>query len=68
VKKPLKHLLDFHVDKLTNSIENIITKDSFKTDILPLSPKDLKNITKKMGGVLIGQTNLKPLTEQHINL
>lgn len=47
MKKPTKHLLDFHVDKLTNSIENVITKDSFKTDILPLSPKDLKNITKK---------------------
>ena len=25
--------LDFFVDKLTNSIENIITGDSFKTDI-----------------------------------
>jgi hypothetical protein len=49
VKKPKKHLLDFQVDKLTNSIENVITKDSFKTDILPLSPKDLKTITKKNG-------------------
>lgn len=47
--KPKKHLLDFQVDKLTNSIENVITKDSFKTDILPLTPKDLKNITKKNG-------------------
>lgn len=34
---------------MTNSIENVITKDSFKTDILPLTPKDLKNITKKNG-------------------
>lgn len=49
MKKPKKHLLDFRVDKLTNSIENVITKDSFKTDILPLSGKDLKNITKKNG-------------------
>jgi len=49
VKKPTKHLLDFHVDKLTNSIENVITKDSFKTDILPLSPKDVKTVTKKNG-------------------
>jgi hypothetical protein len=47
VKKPKKHLLDFQVDKLTNSIENVITKDSFKTDILPLSSKYLKTITKK---------------------
>ena len=49
MKSPKKHLLDFHVDKLTNSIENIVTKDSFKTDILPLSPKDLKTVTKKNG-------------------
>ena len=49
MKKPIKHLLDFHVDKLTNSIENVITKDSFKTDILPLNPKNLKSITKKNG-------------------
>jgi hypothetical protein len=49
VKRPKKHLQDFHVDKLTNSIENVVTRDSFKTDILPLSPKDLKTITKKNG-------------------
>jgi len=49
VKQPKKYLLDFHVDKLTNSIENVITKDSFKTDILPLSHKDLKSTTKKNG-------------------
>lgn len=49
MKRPKKHLQDFHVDKLTNSIENVVSKDSFKTDILPLSPKDLKTITKKNG-------------------
>lgn len=49
MKHSKKHLLDFHVDKLTNSIENVVTKDSFKTDILPLTPKDLKTITKKNG-------------------
>ncbi len=49
MKRPKKHLQDFHVDKLTNSIENVVSKDTFKTDILPLSPKDLKTITKKNG-------------------
>ncbi len=49
MKRPKKHLQDFHVDKLTNSIENVVSKDSFKTDILPLSPKDLKTISKKNG-------------------
>ncbi len=46
---PKKHLLDFEIDKLTNSIENVISKDSFKTEIYPINQKDLKSITKKNG-------------------
>jgi len=49
VKSQKKQLLDFHVDKLTNSIENVVTKDSFKTQILPVTPKDRKTFTKKNG-------------------
>ena len=41
--------LDFIVDKLTNSIENVITGDSFQTEISVLSKTDLKGITKSMG-------------------
>ncbi len=43
--------LDFVVDKLTNSIENIITGDSFPTDISLISIADLKTLTKKNGWV-----------------
>lgn len=43
-----KHL-DFIIDKLTNSIENTISGDSFATEILRLSKADLKQITKKNG-------------------
>ena len=39
--------LDFIIDKLTNSIENVITGDSFATDISLIKSSDLKNITKK---------------------
>ena len=46
--KKLKQIeLDSIVDKLTNSIENVITSDSFATDISLVSMADLKNITKK---------------------
>ena len=38
---------DFIVDKLTNSIENTITGDSFATEVSVLSTVDLINITKK---------------------
>jgi hypothetical protein len=43
--------LDFEVDKLTNSIENVLTKDVFATDVLPVSKEDLKDVTKKGGWV-----------------
>jgi hypothetical protein len=38
--------LDFNIDKLTNSIENVVTGDSFATDVSILTQQDLKNITK----------------------
>jgi len=41
--------LDFDVDKLTNSIENVISGDSFATDITIISISDLKTVTKKNG-------------------
>lgn len=39
--------LDFIIDKLTNSIENVISGDSFVTDISLLTTTDLKSIIKK---------------------
>jgi hypothetical protein len=41
--------IDIEVDKLTRSIENVITGDSFPTKILPLSKPDLIHLTSKNG-------------------
>lgn len=41
--------LDFLIDKLTNSIENVITGDRFQTEISVVSLKELKLISKKSG-------------------
>ena len=41
--------LDFIVDKLTNSIRNTISGDSFTTEVLRLTKADLKQLTKKSG-------------------
>jgi hypothetical protein len=38
--------IDVIIDKLTNSIENSISGDSFKTDVLPFTKDDLKNLKK----------------------
>ena len=40
---------DFIIDKLTNSIENTISGDSFRTEISVLTKTDLKKILKKNG-------------------
>ena len=47
MKKNTEIGLDFIIDKLTNSIENVITGDSFATDISLLTFNDLKAITKR---------------------
>lgn len=41
--------LDFIVDKLTNSIENVFSGDSFATEISVLTNSDLKTVSKKSG-------------------
>ena len=46
MKKKQETGLDFIVDKLTNSIENVVTGDSFATEISVLTNSDLKLVTK----------------------
>ena len=41
--------IDIEIDKLTHSIENVITGDSFPTEILPLSKPDLVHLTQENG-------------------
>jgi hypothetical protein len=59
VKKQKQIGLDFVVDKLTNSIENVVTGDSFPTDITLISNADLKTVTKKNGWVFDWKYELK---------
>lgn len=47
MKKRKETGLDFEIDKLTNSIENVVTGDSFATDISIVTSADLKSISKK---------------------
>ncbi len=49
MKKRRQIPLDFLIDKLTNSIENIQTGDSFPTNVSLLSTNELRSITKKSG-------------------
>lgn len=47
MRKQSINYLDFEVDKLTRSIENVVTGDSFPTEVLQLTKPDLKLLTKK---------------------
>jgi hypothetical protein len=49
VTKQRKIYLDFIIDRLTNSIQNTISGDSFATEIARLTKADLKQLTKKTG-------------------
>ncbi|GAB1447180.1 hypothetical protein MASR2M44_01710 [Bacteroidota bacterium] len=46
MEKDKKVGLDFEVDKLTNSIENIVTGDSFPTEVSVLEKSDLRSVSK----------------------
>jgi hypothetical protein len=67
MKRHEKIGLDFEVDKLTNSIENIVTGDSFTTDISIISIADLKNVTKKNGWQFDWKLELNSRTKMFIS-
>ncbi|MCD4789994.1 MAG: hypothetical protein K8R37_08350 [Bacteroidales bacterium] len=50
---------DFIIDRLTNSILNTISGDSFPTEVSILTKSDLKNITKKNGWNFNWKTEFK---------
>jgi len=49
VKKQQASGLEFQIDKLTNSIENVQSGDSFPTEISLLTSLELKLVTRKNG-------------------
>ena len=44
--KKAPNFVEIEIDKLTNSIENVISSDSFATNVLSLTREDLKSINK----------------------
>jgi hypothetical protein len=49
VKKQKTKALDFIIDRLTNSIQNTISGDSFQTEVSLFTNADAKLLTKKSG-------------------
>jgi len=59
MRKPKRAGLNFIVDKLTNSIENVITGDSFSTDVTVATDADIRVISKQRGWVFDWKNELK---------
>lgn len=59
MKRKNTKYLDFEMDKLTRSIENVITGDSFPTEILNFSTSDLAQVTKKNDWLFDWRSELK---------
>ena len=59
MKKREKTGFAFEIDELTNSVKNIISGDSFSTDISRITRSDLKKITKKNGWLFDWKLELK---------
>ncbi len=49
MKKPRSTELSFEIDKITRSIENVVTGDSLPTVVMLLTNADLKLVTRKNG-------------------
>jgi hypothetical protein len=58
MKKRRQTALDFEIDRLTNSIQNTISGDSFPTEVSRLTKADLKQVTKKNGWSFSWKTEL----------
>jgi hypothetical protein len=58
VKKQKTIALDFIVDRLTNSIQNTVSGDSFQTEVSLFTNADAKQITRKNGWLFNWRTEL----------
>lgn len=64
VKKTKVNFLDFEIDRLTRSIENVASGDSFATDVSHLIKADLQQAAKKNGWVFNWKSELDALDRE----
>lgn len=62
--KKKKNFLDFEIDKLTNSIQNTVSGDSFPTEVSRFTKTDLKQVTKKNSWSFNWKTELDDNTRE----
>ena len=68
MSKQTKYHIGVRIDKLTNSVLNTISGDSFPTDVHPVTKTDLKKVTKKNGWGFSWTTEFKNSDRQVFKL
>ena len=68
MKKVKEKELDFIIDKLTNSIRNTISGDSFQTEISRFTIKDVNQTIKKNGWNFDWKAELKDYKKEVFKL
>ena len=59
MKKQVPYHLEVEIDRLTNSVQNTISGDSFATDVLEITKAGLKTVVKANGWKFDWKTELK---------
>jgi hypothetical protein len=68
VAKQTKYHIGIEIDKLTNSIVNTISGDSFPTDVHPATKADIKSTNKKSGWLFNWASEFKQANRQIFKL
>ena len=68
MKKAKSYLLDFEIDRLTNSIVNTVSGDSFPTDVSLLIKVDLKQVQRSNGWLFNWREELQSIDRETYKL
>jgi len=68
VTKKASYNVGIEIDRLTNSIVNKISGDSFPTDVHPITKADFKNISRKSGWIFNWSNEFKSKDKQVFKL
>ena len=63
-----KYHIDIEIDRLTNSVQNTISGDSFATEVLEVEKADLKTISKTNGWLFDWKSEFRAIDRKITNL
>jgi hypothetical protein len=59
MRRNIPYHLEIKIDRLTNSVQNTISGDSFATDVFEIAKTDMRNVVKANGWKFDWKTEVK---------